>query len=189
MNYLSTIFRRTIRLLMGGALAATTGCGSPGQPDGTGKVLMHNDFESLAGWLGQAPQPSLTRERAHSGHYSLKVDAGTEYSLNYNGTLGHLSDVRITKIKLDAWVLAPNAEAGGLLVTHMGDNVPGQKALLWDGFDIVKASPQYGDWQHVSRVLEIPATATTNTNIGIFLWRNKGNQTVYLDDLAITEVK
>ena len=190
MNFLPTHSRRFLSLFLVGALAATTACSSAGQSDELSKALMHNDFESLAGWLSQTPPPSLTHEKAHSGHYSVKVDANTEYGLGYNSTLGQLSDVRITKLKLDAWVLVPNSRAGGLLVTHMGDIIPGQTPLLWDGFDVVKAcNGKYGEWTHISKVLEIPATATNSTNIGIFLWRNKETQTVYLDDLAITEVK
>ena len=149
-------------------------------------VLMHNDFESLTGWLGQAPQPSLTTERAHSGRYSLKVDKATEFSLSYATTMGQLSTSRLTKLKLDAWVFAPSADAGALLVTNFSDGIPTHKALLWNGFDVVKASQQYGEWVHVSQVLDMPAALTADTQLGIYLWRNKGELPTYLDDLTIS---
>ncbi|MVN76384.1 hypothetical protein GO988_08610 [Hymenobacter sp. HMF4947] len=179
---------RLLAALVGSLGLLAAGCG--GKSDGAdadGKVLLRNDFDNLAGWLGTAPQPSLTRERAHSGQYSIKVDANTEFSLGYASTLGQMSEERITKIKVDAWVLAPNAEAGGLLVTHVGDAPPATKPMLWDGFDVVQAANQkYGDWAHVSKVIDIPAEANANTNFGIYLWRNKGNATTYIDDLVIT---
>lgn len=176
---------RLLAALAGSLGLLATGCSKSDNADG--KVLLRNDFDSLAGWLGTAPQPSLTRERAHSGQYSIKVDANTEYSIGYNGTLGQLSEERIAKIKVDAWVLAPNGDAGGLLVTHVGDAPPATKGMLWDGFDVVQAANQkFGDWVHVSKVINIPAQADANTNFGIYLWRNKGNATTYVDDLVIT---
>ena len=176
---------RLLATLLGGVGLLAASC-TKSDTEADSKALVRNDFENLSGWLGTAPQPSLTRERAHSGQYSLKVDANTEYSLGYASTLGQMSDVRITKIKVDAWVLAPSADAGGFLVTHVGDAPPATKPMLSDGFDVVQAAQKYGEWAHVSKVIDIPTQADANTNFGIYLWRNKGNATTYVDDLVIT---
>jgi hypothetical protein len=153
-----------------------------------GRVFVSNDFESLAGWLGTTPQPSLTNEQAHSGHYALKVDGTTAYSLNYNSTLGQMSDVRLTKLRVSAWVLVPDDEAHALLVTHIGDAPPATKAMLWDGFDVAKASQKRGQWVHVSKVLNVPAEANASTNIGLYLWCNSGTKATYIDDIVVSEV-
>lgn len=163
-----------------------TNCTS--QPDPAGKnVLMHNGFDELAGWLGAAPQPSLTTEKAHSGRYALKVDANTEYSLGYTKPLGQLSEARVTKFKVEGWVWAPSADAKVLLVTTFAE--PGAKPLSWVGFDVVKASSKYGQWTQVSEIIEVPAASTTNTLFNIFLWRVNAPQPVYLDDLTVSTVQ
>jgi hypothetical protein len=188
---LSHILRqgRCLAALVVSAGLLTTGCSGRAESDDedTSKVFASNSFEALAGWLGTAPQPSLTKEKAHTGQYALKVDGATPYSLNYNNTLGQMSEVRLTKLKVSAWVLVPNAESRAVLVTHIGDAPPATKALLWDGFDVVRASKKYGEWVHVSRVLAVPAEATADTNIGLYLWCNQGTGATYIDDVIISE--
>lgn len=148
---------------------------------------MHNDFDSLAGWLGVTPPPSLTRDKAHSGAYSIKVDSNTEYSISYTKPLGQMSDVRVTKLKIEAWVWAPSPSSSALLVTTFAE--PGAKPLSWNGFDVAKAGVKYGEWTHVSKVIEVPPVATTNTLFNIYLWRTNAPQPIYLDDLTVSAVK
>jgi hypothetical protein len=156
--------------------------------DAGNKIFVINDFESLVGWLGAASHPSLTKERAHSGQYALKVDGAIPYSLSYNSTLGNLSEVRLKKLRLSAWVLVPDAEASALLVTHIGDAPPATKPLLWDSFDVAKATQKRGQWAHVSKVINMPAEADANTAIGLYLWCNKGTKATYIDDIVVSEV-
>jgi hypothetical protein len=167
-----------------------TGCSSQAdlRDDAGNKILVINGFESLVGWMGTASHPSLTKERAHSGQYALKVDGAIPYSLSYNSTLGHLSEIRLKKFRLSAWVLVPDAEASALLVTHIGDAPPATKPLLWDGFDVVKASQKRGQWAHVSKVINVPAEADANTTIGFYLWCNKGTKATYIDDIVVSEL-
>jgi len=148
---------------------------------------MHNDFESMAGWMGPTPSPSLTTEKAHSGKYALKVDGNTEFSLGYNNMLGMMSKARISKIKIEAWVFSPSAEAGALLVTTISDGVADHKPMLWDGFDVVKASDKHNEWVQVSKVIDVPASVNYSSHLGLYLWRNKGTLPTYIDDITITE--
>ena len=154
----------------------------------TENVLMQNNFDDLAGWLGDAPQPSLTREKAHSGHYSLKVDGNTEFSIGYTKPLGQLTEARVNKFKVEAWVFAPGADAKALLVTVFTNPEPGSKPLSWVGFDVVKATSTYNDWTRVSEVIEVPAATTANTLFNIYLWRTNAPQPIYLDDLTVSAV-
>ena len=45
-----------------------------------GKQWVHQDFESLWGWMSADKAASITPEKAHSGKYSLTVGPGIEYS-------------------------------------------------------------------------------------------------------------
>ncbi|MBF9235838.1 hypothetical protein I2I05_00370 [Hymenobacter sp. BT683] len=153
-------------------------------------TVVHNDFDNLAGWLGAAPTPTLTTEKAHSGQYAIKVDANNEFSLGFSSTLGNLQGVRINKLKLTAWVFVPNGNATALLVTHVGDQPPATKPVLWDGFDVTQAvGNKYNQWVEISKVVEIPKNATATDNIGFFLWRTSVDQPVYLDDFSVSIVK
>lgn len=179
---------RSLRRLAGLSAASLLLTNCTSQPENLGKnVLMHNGFDELAGWLGIAPQPTLTNEKAHSGRYSIKVDANNEYSISYTKPLGQLSEARVAKFKVDAWVWAPSANDKALLVSTFGET--GSKPLSWVGFDVVKASPTYGQWTQVSEIIEVPATSTANTLFTIFLWRINATQPTYLDDLTISAVQ
>lgn len=173
-------------LLLCGLGMLAVACGSNKAAATAADVLVSNDFESLAGWLGATPNPSLTDEKAHSGRYSIKVDDSIAYSLGFASTLGALHDTRVKRIKVTAWVFVPNAQGAALLVTHAGD-APNVKPLLWDGFDVTKAvAGSYGRWVEISKVMELPAGVTAATSIGFYLWRTGGHQPVYLDDLTVT---
>ena len=173
--------------LLGGLALLAPACNSDNAPATGADVLVSNDFEHLAGWLGPTPNPTLTKEKAHSGQYSIKVDGNSEYSLGFSSTLGALRDVRVKRIKVTGWVLVPSAQASALLVTHGGDAVPNGKPLVWEGLDVVKAvEGKYNQWVEVSKVVDIPDAASATTGLGIYLWRSGGNQPVYLDDLTVT---
>lgn len=161
------------------------GCSTKPEP-ATGDVLMHNDFDSLSGWLGVTPPPSLTRDKAHSGTYSIKVDGSTEYSISYNRPLGQLSDVRITRLKVEAWVWVPDPSCNAVLVVTIE---PGAKPLSWNGIDLVKAGAKYGEWTHISQEVAIPEAATANSLLNIYLWRTTAPQPIYLDDLTVSAVR
>ncbi|MBO3271898.1 hypothetical protein [Hymenobacter defluvii] len=172
-------------LAMIGVLAA---CSIAADKAPTGDILVSNDFETLAGWMGATPVLTLTEEKAHSGWYSIKVDGSNEYSIGFNSTLGALHDVRVKKIRVSGWVFVPSEQATACLITHVGDAIPKTKPLLWDSFNMVKeVQGKYNQWVHVTKVLDIPMAADAYTNIGFYLWRNyASNQPVYFDDLVVT---
>ncbi|GAC1367150.1 MAG: hypothetical protein NVS3B25_16620 [Hymenobacter sp.] len=167
------------------AAFAIAGCSTP-DTAADPNLLVSADFETLAGWLPAAQSATLSRDKAHSGHYALKVDAAHEYSLGYSAPLGQLHDTRIRKIKVTAWAFVPTADAKATLVTTVSNPAaPNDKPLLWDGLELGKA-PAVGKWQEVSKVITLPDNATPANTLGIYLWRTGGAQPVYLDDLRVT---
>lgn len=160
------------------------GCGSADTKNDP-NLLVSTDFETLSGWLPEAQDATLTREKAHSGTYAIKVDAAHEYSLGYHAQLGRLHDTRIKKIKVSAWAFVP-AGGSASLVTTVGNPVaPNDKPLLWEAIELGKSNA-FGKWVEVSKVLTIPETAAATSTLGLYLWRTGGSQTVYLDDLRVT---
>lgn len=179
--------RTKVLLLTSSLFLLSVACNSDKQSTVNPDTMVSNDFESLAGWIGATPNVSLTKEKAHSGNYSIKVDNNVEYSLSFNSTLGALHEVRVKRIKISAWVFVPNDRALATFVTHAGDNDPSGKPLVWDGFDVVKAADgKYNQWVEVNKIVDIPEAAVATTTIGFYLWRSGGTEAVYLDDLTVS---
>ncbi len=164
------------------SLLALTACG--GESETVDKnVLMHTDFDSLNGWIPASP--SLTKERAHSGQYSLKVDKGQEFSLTYSAALGQLSSSRIRSIRVDAWVYLTNKDAKarwGVITKE----VAGGKDLSSDGFDLQSQVKEFGKWTKVSQEFKLPAEATYTSQLVMFMWGPGLNVPVFVDDMQVT---
>ena len=171
-----------------GALAALTlaGCGGNNESVIDPNVLVNANFDTLAGWIPDAMSGTLTREKAHSGSYALKVDGTHEYSLGYTAPLGNLSGTRIKKIKVSAWTFLTAGASASLVVTVGNPATPAEKPLIWEGISLSKSAAA-GKWVEVDRVITLPENILPTYTLGLYLWREGGgSQAVYLDDLRVT---
>lgn len=148
-------------------------------------VLTSNDFDHLDGWVGDVP--SLTRDKAHSGAYSLVVKPGLEYSLGYSNPLGRLSTTRPDKIRVGAWVMRTGDANSAKLVIEIKDPTTGEKAF-WDGIDLAKEAPKLNAWQHIEHEIAVPPTVSANSRIQVYMWGAGVGQPTYLDDLTLSQV-
>jgi hypothetical protein len=173
-------------LLFGLLALGLLSCGSNGGDAHVANELASNDFEHLDGWLGSDASPSLTREKAHSGLYSVKVDPAIDYSMGYNNQLGRISDTRIRKIKLRGWVFLPSSRTPVSLVTEI--KKPNEaKGIFYDSFDLAKAvRPNgYNHWVEIENTINVPETATYDSRILVYLWRGNSSLPAYLDDIQL----
>jgi hypothetical protein len=178
-----------MRNLLYGVLAlALVSCGEKAANKPAG-LLAENDFESLDGWSSGVNNPSLTKEQAHSGVYSVKVNPGIDYSLGYNNQLGKVSATRIHKMKLHAWVRLPNDKTTVLLVGEV-KNEGAPKSVVWEGLDLLKEAQTKGfdKWIEVEKTFDLPESVTYNSQLLVYLWRGGSTQPAYLDDLQISRV-
>lgn len=148
-------------------------------------VLTSNDFDHLDGWVGDVP--SLTREKAHSGAYSVVVQPGLEYSLGYSNPLGRLSITRPDKIRVSAWVMRTGDQNAAKLVTEIKDPANGNK-LLWQALDLGKEVKKLNEWQHVEQVITVPPAVAATHRIMVYMWGAGAGQPTYLDDLTLSQV-
>jgi hypothetical protein len=178
-----------MRNLLYGVLALALFSCADKSVDKPAGLLAENDFESIDGWTSGVNNPSLTKEQAHSGVYSVKVNPGIDFSLGYNNQLGKVSATRIHKIKLHAWVRLPNDKTSVLLVAEV-KNTEEAKSLVWDGLDLLKEAQAKGfdKWIEVERTFDLPESATYNSQLLVYLWRGGSTQPAYLDDLQISRV-
>jgi hypothetical protein len=168
------------------SLAACSSNTSDSDPN----VLVNSDFESIDGWLPADQSATLTREKAHSGKCAIKVDGGHEYSIGFSKLLGQLHDSKPKELEVKAWAFVPNDKAAASLVIAMDDPTagPGAKPLMWEGINLKEEAKPYGKWQEITKVFKVPANAGPTNKLGIYLWRNSGDQAVYVDDIKITAV-
>lgn len=152
--------------------------------------LASNDFESLDGWIGDNSMPSLTKEKAHSGRYSVKVDPANEFSVGYSNLLGKLSTSRLRKIKIHAWVNIPNATSQAVLVTQLTDpSSPTASTILWEGIKLSDQVKSYDKWVEVEKEIALPDKVTYANKIAVYLWRTATPGTAFIDDITITKVE
>lgn len=163
-------------------LAGTlTSCGNNGGASRAENVVAANDFESMDGW---APaNPSITREKAHSGHYSARINQAVEFSAGYTNLLGSMSSVRMQKLTVKAWGLRSGGDAKASLVVQVVNPVTGA-SLYWQALDVTTQVTTLNRWTEVSKTFDIPATLGPTEQMRIYLWRT-GSQAVYLDDIAL----
>lgn len=176
---------RKLFLLFSLATASLTGCSGSDNISATGaNVLTSNDFESLDGWT--PPNPSLTRDVAHSGKYSVKIDGNTEFSLGYSAPLGKLSNVRIQKIKIQAWAYMASDKSQARLGVQLTDNQTG-KEIFGDGINYSDQIKKYGTWTEITKEVTLPSDITATQVFKVFLWRAGASDAAYLDDVRITK--
>ncbi|OON70802.1 hypothetical protein [Hymenobacter sp. CRA2] len=151
--------------------------------------LTSNDFESFEGWLGDMNVPSLNKDKAHSGRWSLKVGPNIEFAMGYNILLGKLSPSKLKKIKVKAWAYLPNGKAQAVLVTQLTRPVEGNKQMMWEGLDLAKDVKTYNKWVEVEKTITLPADANYADKLSMYLWRTNENETAYIDDLSIEKAE
>jgi hypothetical protein len=178
---------KLLRLLISSALGLTlllsTGCSQPVAENKD--ALMSNDFDHLSGWLDDAP--SLTRDKAHSGAYSVVVKPGLDRSLNYDITLGQLSTTRPHKIRLSAWAMRTGNQGAAKLLVEIKDPATGAQAFRED-IDLGKEVQKLNTWQHIEHVLEVPPLVPATAHIIVYMQRAGASQPTYLDDLALSRL-
>jgi hypothetical protein len=168
---------------LGLALLLSSGCSKTSAEEKD--VLTSNDFDHLDGWVGDVP--SLTREKAHSGAYSIVVQPGIDYSLGYSNPLGRLSTSRPDKIRISAWVMRTGDQNSAKLVAEIKDPTTGAKAL-WEAIDLSQQVRKLNEWKHIEHVITVPPTVSATSRIMVYMWDAGAGQPTYLDDLTLSQV-
>lgn len=174
--------KKWLGLLLTATLAS---CGGSETASAPADQITKNDFESLDGWVNDPT--TLTKEKAHSGAYSIVVKPGLDYSLGYVNTLGKMSASRPEKLKITAWVFVPNAQTPAKLVAQLTDpSKQTDNVLLWQGIELNKKVKKFNEWQEIEDYITVPAGAQATSQFRAYLWRADAPQPVYLDDLNLS---
>lgn len=171
------------------ALLALAGCGDKGSMSHPDNFLAGNDFESLEGWTADAPMPSLTKVKAHSGVYSLQVGPGIEYSNGFANSLGKLTPSRIEKIQVKAWVYLPTGSHASLVTQLMNPAVTDGKPVQYDAMPLEKAVKKPNEWTEVEKTITLPANAGPDFKLYVYMWNAGSASIAYIDDVQILKSK
>jgi len=177
----STTFLRLTTFSMLGLGLLLGGCAKSDTEDKD--VLTSNDFDHLDGWVGDVA--SLTRDKAHSGAYSVVVKPGIEYGLGYNNPLGRLSTTRPDKMRISAWIMRTGDQNAAKLVMEIKDPA-GVAKPFWEALDLSKEAPKLNEWQHIEHVITVPPTVSATSRIMVYMWGAGAGQPTYLDDLTLS---
>ena len=172
------------------SLGGLAGCHyHPAYPEVRQHRVFFNDFEHLDGWLPDpAAAATLTTERAHSGRYSVMVDAAHPYSVTYHAKLGELVSLRPRRMRLSAWVWAESTQNNAKLVFAMGlPNDPEDKSKVYTMVFLADNWP-YRHWTHVSQDIDLPPEVSSQANLSIYLWGNDTPDRVFTDDWELTDL-
>jgi len=168
---------------------ALAGCQHrPAYPEVREHRVFFNDFEQLVGWLQEpVPHACFTTERAHSGRYSVKVDAAHPFSVTYRLKLGQFT-TRPRRMRLSAWAWVEEVNDDAQLTCSISapDDTQG-KSKLYTQIYLADSWP-YKRWTHVSRDIELPAEISSQAELVVYLWYNSAQHPVYTDDWELTEL-
>lgn len=182
--------KKTIYLSLALALGLA-GCGGDKGSSRAENVLASSGFEEIEGWNGDAPLPlSLTREKAHSGTYSMRVGPDVEYASGFIGALGKMSPVRLNEVKVTAWIYLDGTAPSGAIVTQVLDPAtPNAKPLLWESLPLDKAVPKRKEWVQVEKTVRLPANVSPTCKLYVYLWRGAAPVVAYIDDVQLERSK
>lgn len=152
--------------------------------------LVENNFESMDGWVGDITPPSLTKERAHSGHYGVKVSPTIEYSMGYQNPLSKLSNNQLKKIRVRCWVNLSKGATETMLVLSITDpSAPQAKPILWEGMKVAEKVKSVNKWEEIVQIISLPANAASTSKFSAYLWSKGAKETVYMDDMTLEKVE
>jgi len=144
------------------------------------RVIAATDFEK-DNWDKETKKQN--KEVAHSGSFSQKMDAQTEYSATYHSSTEKLILRTDDMLKAEVWFNAPDSVSDAVLVISI--NKKGE-TVLWKGMPLKNFYTGKNKWQRA--ILCAPVLSEPNTELAVYVW-NPNKKNFYIDDFKITVTK
>lgn len=158
-------------------------CGGDSTAANDPNQIAFTNYESVAGWMDV--QGSLTKDKAHSGAYSVKVDAANEYGMGYVFPLGKATPRKPRKVRIEGWAFKTDGKSNAKLALQIVDATTGQQKFS-DDISFASQVKDAGKWVEISKDVTIPENTTSADMLKVFLWRAEAASPAYLDDLRIS---
>ena len=165
-------------LLLLFVIIAFSACSGKTSKEGEpGNILKSSDLEN-EGWMNQN---TLSRDVAHSGEFSSKLDSTNEDSYGYSNTFNHLGDTLPTSVDVSVWIYSPQLKINGSIVLSI-DSV--NKHIYWTGLLIKDSIKAVNQWQEIKAPFEIPKKILPTDNLKIYVL-NPDKIKFYMDDIKL----
>lgn len=168
-----------------GLLLLSFGCQQGPSATETANSLMANDFEASVGW-NEAQEGSLTTEKAHSGRWSVQVQPATPFSYTFVRQLGQLDPKLTRNYQLKGWALRASTGSMGSLVVQVNKSSSDTAKVYYGALPIGDAVKAFNKWEAISMPVTLPASASADNVVKVYLWNDKATAPTYLDDLELT---
>jgi hypothetical protein len=142
-----------------------------------GSILVKSDLENLA-WINQN---TLSKDVAHSGMFSSKLDSLTEFSYGYSSTFNNLSDTLPVSVDVSVWIYYSQLKINSSLVISI-DSV--SKNIFWKGVPLADSIKAANQWQEIKVTFELPKKIMPTDNLKIYVL-NAEKRNFYMDDLSL----
>lgn len=157
---------------------ACSGNNEDKKENSTGAASFSNDLES-AGWMNQQ---TLTKETAHSGKFSSRIDSVFQYSFGFADLFKNISETLPEKVDIDFWMLYPQTGIKTNLVVSI-DSLG--KNIFWSGLELKDSIKTPNQWQEIKATVNLPANIMATDKIAVYIWNND-KKSAYIDDLKVT---
>jgi hypothetical protein len=142
-----------------------------------GSILISSDLEHQ-GWMNQN---TLTKEVAHSGMFSGRLDSLNQFSYGFSNSFNNLSDTLPTSVDVSVWIFYPQLKIGSSIVISI-DSVG--KNIFWKGIPINDSIKAANQWQEIKTTFEIPKKIMPTDNVKIYVW-STDKRTFFMDDMKL----
>jgi len=143
-----------------------------------GVTTFTNDMEST-GWINQY---TLSKEIAHSGKFSSRIDSIMQYSFGFSEFFKNISDTLPEQVNIDLWLLYPQTGINSTLVVSI-DSIG--KSIFWTGQELKDSVKTANQWKEVKTSFTLPVNIMPTDKISIYVW-NKDKKAFYIDDMKVS---
>ncbi len=140
--------------------------------------VFSSDLEAT-GWMNLF---TLSKDVAHSGRYSSRVDSINQFSFGFREFASIIADTIPKKVDIDFWMLCLQTGIKSTLVLSI-DSV--DKNIFWHGIELADSVKAPNKWQEIKATVDLPENIMATDKISIYVW-NKEKRTFYIDDLKVT---
>jgi hypothetical protein len=142
------------------------------------KITIENDFEKPQNGWGDN---NILSEGGHSGKYFARSDGSNLFNPAYSMDLQAISEHKIKRIDLIAWIRIKESGAKANLVLSLDVD---QKPVFYKGFSTDASAPHLNEWTRMYVSYDIPDTLGKSENLKVYFW-NSSNLSVDADDVEI----
>jgi len=122
---------------------------------------------------------TFSKEVAHSGKISSKIDSLNPYSFGFNNSFSSISDTIPLSVDVSFWAYTTKPGMNANLVFTI-DSV--NKGLYWEGVKLHDSIKVANQWKEIKAQFKIPKKAIPTDIIKIYVW-SIDPAACYIDDM------